>query len=56
MMIKFIFLLIFLIWNVDEVKGVKDDVSGSGIVRMKFLVVILKLYHFLQGRIHLLMY
>ena len=29
-MIRLIFLLIFLIWNVDEVKGVKDDVSGSG--------------------------
>ena len=29
-MIRLIFLLIFLIWNVDGVKGVKDDVSGSG--------------------------
>ena len=29
-MIRLIFLLIFLIWNVDEVKGVQDDISGSG--------------------------
>ena len=29
-MIRLIFLLVFLIWNVDGVKGVKDDVSGSG--------------------------
>ncbi|XP_065896012.1 probable outer membrane protein pmp9 [Dysidea avara] len=29
-MIRLIFLLIFLIWKVDGVKGVKDDASGSG--------------------------
>ena len=29
-MIRLIFLLVLLIWNVDGVKGVKDDVSGSG--------------------------
>ena len=29
-MIRLIFLLVFPIWNVDEVKGVKDDVNGSG--------------------------